>query len=200
MKTRLILVRHGQTEKNKTGKMHSADDPETLTKLGREQIKKAAKEIKKHKPNIIYSSKEKRANETAEIIAKVCGNIKIIPKKDLQERDWGIHAGKSWPEIKPLLEGKTLKERYLWVPEGGESWKQFETRLQKVINKVLRDNPGKVIVLATHGGSIRAIMPYLLHMPKEASFDFDPDNASITIFDRDGKKFTEVVYNQTSYL
>lgn len=199
MNTRIILVRHGQTEKNKTGKMHSAEDPETLTPLGREQMEKSAWKIKSYKPDAIYSSKEKRANESAEIIARVC-NVPMHPTDNLQERNWGIYAGKSWPEIKPVLEGKTTMERYLWIPENGESWKAFEARLKKIINKILNENEGKTEVLVTHGGAIRAIMPYLLHMPKEESFNFDPDNASITIFDWDGKKFKKVCYNDTSHL
>jgi broad specificity phosphatase PhoE len=39
------------------------------------------------------------------------------------------------------------------------------------------------LVIITHGGVIRALMPYLLGVPKEESFKYDPPNASITIFE-----------------
>ncbi|MBI2103674.1 histidine phosphatase family protein [Candidatus Woesebacteria bacterium] len=197
--TKLILVRHGQTAKNTGGKMHSAGDPELLNELGRKQISLTAKKLKAYKPSMIYASKEARANQSAEIISKVC-RVEMISTEGLQERNWGIYAGKSWPEIKPVLEGKSTEERYLWIPENGESWKAFETRLKKIINKILKDNEGKTVIVVTHGGAIRALMPYLLHLPKEESFNFDPDNASITIFNFEKGKFEKEVYNDTSHL
>jgi YD repeat-containing protein len=43
-------------------------------------------------------------------------------------------------------------------------------------------------------------MPTLLGVSKEESYKYDPDNASISVFDFDGNKFTKVVYNDTSHL
>jgi len=43
-------------------------------------------------------------------------------------------------------------------------------------------------------------MPFLLDVSKEESFSYDPDNASMTIFDFDGNAFIKVVVNDTSHL
>mgnify|MGYP001597684081 CR=1 FL=1 len=50
------------------------------------------------------------------------------------------------------------------------------------------------------GGAIRALMPFLLGVPKEESYAYDPDNASLTIFDFDENRFTQVAINDTSHV
>jgi len=199
MNTKLILVRHGETEKNVSGKLHSSSDPEVLNKKGRNQMETTAKYLLSFKSWIIYGSKEKRANESAEIIAKVCKvPMKLID--GMQERDWGDFSGKSWDEIKKVLDPMSLEERYTYIPPKGESWKEFEERLIKTVNHILRENENKTVVVVTHGGAIRALMPYLLGVPKEESFKYDPDNASLTIFDYSKGKFKNKKINDTSHL
>lgn len=197
--TKLILIRHGQTTKTTTGKMHTADSTETLSKNGQNQIQKAANLLKTHKPSALYSSKESHANESAAIISEVCG-VKLVPIDNLEERNWGKYAGKDKAEIKLIMDRMTPEERYEYTPKNGESWKTFETRLKKVIDKLIKKHSGKTIVVVTHGGAIRAVMPYLMALPKEESFNFDPDNASLTIFEHDGKKFKEIMFSDTTHL
>jgi broad specificity phosphatase PhoE len=108
------------------------------------------------------------------------------------ERNWGVFTGKPWSEVEKILQPMTLEERYQYIPQGGESWKIFEKRLIKTIQKITQDNHGKTIVIVTHGGAIRALMPFLLSVRREESFKYDPDNASLTIFDFDEKGFYKV--------
>ena len=54
--------------------------------------------------------------------------------------------------------------------------------------------------MVTHGGAIRALLPFLLDVPKEESFKYDPENASITIFDYSDNNFTKVMINDASHL
>ena len=94
----------------------------------------------------------------------------------------------------------SLEERYTYIPPEGESWQEFETRLIASLKRILNENQGKTIVVVSHGGAIRASMPYLLNVPKEESFKYDPANASITSFDFDGEKFFPKTINDTSHL
>lgn len=196
---KLILVRHGETDKNIGNSLHGLDDPETLNDTGRKQIISTSVKLKTFSPSKIYSSKERRALESAKILS----NNLDIPIEDLaglQERNWGIFTGKPWGDVKKVLDPMTLDERYNYVPQDGESWKTFETRLIASIKKVTKDNPDKTIVVVTHGGAIRALMPFLLSVPREESFKYDPANASLTILDFEGDKFTQVVINDTTHL
>lgn len=189
---RIILVRHGETDKNIQGKLHTVDDEESLNKVGIKQIKKTAGKLRKFSPAKIYSSKGKRAIESGKIIAKEL-TIGFETIKGMQERDWGKFSSKKWEEVQKFLDSMTLEERYLYTPPGGESWKQFESRLKKAITKILSQNKDKTIVVVSHGGAIRALMPHLLGAPREESFKYNPENASITIFSHNNGKFAEVI-------
>lgn len=56
--TRLILIRHGETDRNAEGKMHQNKDETGLNKKGQYQIAKTAKELEKYAPSVIYSSRK----------------------------------------------------------------------------------------------------------------------------------------------
>lgn len=197
--TTLILVRHGETETNLNRKLHKAGDPKELNETGKEQVRKTAKKIREYDLSVIYSSKETRAFQSAEIIAQEF-SLKVRELDGLQERDWGDFSGKTWPEIQAVLDKMTLEERFNYVPPNGESWKAFDERLRTSIDKVIWENKGKNVVIVSHGGAIRALMPYLLNVPNEESFKYDPDNASLTIFDYDGDKFIKRAVNNTNHL
>lgn len=196
---KLILVRHGETNKNIGNSLHGPQDSESLNTKGISQILATAKRLSTFLPDKMYSSKEKRALESSKIISEKL-KIHFEEINDLQERNWGIFTGKPWDEVSKVLNPMSLEERYNYVPENGESWKTFETRLIKAISTITNTNSDKTIVVVTHGGAIRALMPFLLGVPKEESFKYDPSNASLTVFDFDGDKFTKVVTDDTSHL
>lgn len=175
------MVRHGETETNIQGRIHVSKSTEELTTKGTCQMSRVADELIKYKPARIYSSKEKRAIQSAKIISEKL-NITLTEKEV---------AG---------MDKMSFEKRYTFYPPNGESWKEVEERLLKVLNEVLSSNTGKSVVLVTHGGTIRILMPTLLGVTKEESYKYDPDNASISIFDYDDNKFSKVAYNDTSFL
>jgi broad specificity phosphatase PhoE len=199
MTTKLILIRHGETEKNVAGKLHSAKDAEELTEIGKEQMQATGRFLKRLRPSIIYSSEEKRANESAKILSEHC-NIPFVLTKGLEERDWGDFSGKEWDKIKAVLDPMSLEERYTYIPPKGESWEGAEERMIKAIEMILKQNKEKTVAVVTHGGTIRILMPYFLGAPKEETFRHDPDNASLTIFDYLKGTFKKIKVNDTPHL
>jgi broad specificity phosphatase PhoE len=196
---KIILVRHGETDKNINNSLHASNDPEALNSTGIKQITVTANKLATLSPYKIYSSKERRALESSKIISDII-KIPVEEINGMQERNWGVFTGKPWGEVKKVLDPMSLDERFNYVPQDGESWKTFETRLIEAIKKIFEESPNKTVVVVTHGGAIRALMPFLLNVPKEESFKYDPNNASLTIFDYDGDKYTQVMINDTSHL
>ena len=197
--TKLILIRHGETSINVASLLHSRNDPEKLTPKGIKQIEKTAKVLKDMHLSALFVSNEKRALESAEIISKACG-IPLKQISGLEERNWGKFSGKTWKEIQKVLDPMSIEERYTYIPPNGESWKEFEARLISAIESIAKKNGGGVIAVVTQGGSIRALMPYLLGVPKEISFKYDPGNASLTIFEYKKGKYTNIILNDTNHL
>jgi|SRR3989338_3727513 len=196
---RIVLVRHGETAKNVRGIIHPHGDEELLNKNGIKQILAAAKRLKELKPDIVYSSEGKRAQQSGELISKELG-LELKTLEGIEERNWGDFSGGTWEEVQKVLDKMSLQERYEYVPSNGESWREFEMRLIKAINRVLEENKSKTVVILSHGGAIRALMPYFLSMPRDESFKHKPHVASITIFDYQNGKFSPVAVNDTKHL
>lgn len=199
MKTRLILVRHGETHKNVAKVLHGRKDDASLNELGKSQAGRAAKVLVEMGVDIIYSSTELRASQTAEIINRSC-KVPLIYLDDFRERDWGIFEGQSWGEVESVLGQMQLPERYKFKPERGESWQEVETRLIGALKLIISENEGKTVAIVTHGGTIRTLIPYLLNTSLEESFKYDPRHLSFTIFNFNGKKFSKVFIDDTSHL
>lgn len=196
---KLILVRHGETEVNARGQTHKTNDSATLTELGITQMKVTAKRLKEFGVSKIICSDEKRAIESATIIAEKIG-IELSTDKDLRERNWGELEGKPWTEIKIILDKMKLEQRYTYIPPKGESWQSFEDRIYKAIDGIIKNSDEQTILVVTHGGVIRALIPKLLDLPKEGSFKYDPDNASITIVNYENGKYSAEQINSTEHL
>ena len=148
----IYLVRHGQDEDNANGILNGHRNM-PLTKLGQEQAKEAAENLKDKNIDVIYSSPLKRTFETASIIAKELNINHVIPYPDLIERDFGDLTGKHLDDI-PTLAKKTLQtDRILYFTEA-ENAENFPTLLKRakgVLRDIKEKNPNQNVLLVTHG-------------------------------------------------
>jgi broad specificity phosphatase PhoE len=58
----------------------------------------------------------------------------------------------------------------------------MEDRLRTALDKICAVTASPVAVV-THGGALRALMPIIKNQPKETSFNYDFENASLTKFE-----------------
>jgi len=195
----IIFVRHGETEKNVEGILHSHDDMEPLTQRGTEQMVKVAEALKGHSPTHIFCSSEARAIESAKFMAEKLG-LPFEVRDDLQERNWGELSGRRWTEVDQMLSSMPFDKRYVYKPEGGESWQEFETRLEHAITGLLGTYIDQTLIIVTHEGAIRALTPFLLGIPKEGSYEHSFANGSITILKNENAKLHVEVVNDVSHL
>jgi broad specificity phosphatase PhoE len=154
--TRILLIRHGQSEWNLTGRWQGQTDP-PLTDLGRSQAMAAARSL--GTVSAIWSSDLQRASVTAMIISNELGVGPVVLEPDLRERDAGEWQGLTRDEIDEQYPG------YLEPPEGtsGEGWvprrppgwesdDDLAVRVRRVLVRI-RDEvgEGEVLVVA-HAG------------------------------------------------
>src|SRR5207247_2386425 len=91
IKNSWFLVRHGETDLNKEGRLQGYTDI-SLNETGRLQAEKAANTLTRSNIDLIISSHLKRAHETAEIISKSTG-AKIQIDENLKEKNYGEGEG-----------------------------------------------------------------------------------------------------------
>ena len=141
--TRLLLVRHGETDWNADGRLQGQTD-RPLSDFGRQQARRLADELATEEFEAIYSSDLGRARETAEIVGARL-ELPVALDPDLREKDWG-----TW-------EGLTAVERD-HVEFAGETTEAHQERMLRALQRISERHPGDGSVLVvTHGGSMRRI-------------------------------------------
>ena len=91
----------------------------------------------------------------------------------------------------------SLEERFTFVPPGGESWQQMEQRLLGCVNSWQRLSESMAVV--AHGGLLRALIPLLLDEPRESSFRYDLENASVSVFEMNGEGLEVLGLNEVGH-
>ena len=140
--TTLLLVRHGETDWNAEGRLQGHTDT-PLNDYGRRQAAALADDLARDGIDVVYSSDLARARETAEIVAARLG-LAVLLDPGLREKNWG-----SW-------EGLTPMERDA-VDYVGESTEEHRERTLRALRAIAERNPGRRVLVVTHGGSMRRV-------------------------------------------
>ncbi len=155
--TALILVRHGQSEWNREGRVQGQFDS-PLTEMGVVQAKSVSRYLSGvllKEPLRIYTSPLERASETASIIAEELQypKEKIIIEQRLNDFNLGVIAGTyGWQkvaEMYPDLARMRLQDPLRFHPPGGECGADFEARLRSFLDDLQDDGITKLLV--SHG-------------------------------------------------
>jgi broad specificity phosphatase PhoE len=158
-RTRLILVRHGESEGNRDRTFtQNADVP--ITAVGREQARAAAVLIaKSFRPARLVASPYARARQTAEIIAATFA-LEVELDAALREQSFGIFAGQPY---EALLTDASYHEgpRWQWRPPGGESLVDLYQRVVPAFERIARESDEGDVVLVSHGGVMLALCAFV---------------------------------------
>jgi broad specificity phosphatase PhoE len=161
--TLLTIVRHGQTSANVDGIWHGSTNT-PLTEHGHAQAAAAARWIERNQTPIarVYASPLDRAHSTAQAIA---GPLGLEPEleADLREYDLGDWEGQSFATLhqdRKLFEHMRHDPDYR--PHGGESPKQVGLRLAGALRRIAQRNPGRRVVVVSHGGALAIAFGLLL--------------------------------------
>jgi broad specificity phosphatase PhoE len=153
--TRVLLVRHGQSEWNASGRWQGQADP-PLTNLGRLQAREAADAL--GALDAVWASDLQRAAETAVIIANGLGVGPVVLDEDLRERDAGEWSGLTRAEIEERFPGYLADHRR---PPGWEDDERLLARALRVLHRIGEEVPGGDVVAVTHGGLIYNLEAHL---------------------------------------
>lgn len=181
--TKLILIRHGQSEANFC-RIYTGQSDIPLTDLGRMQAATAARYIKENESiSAVYASPLIRAFETGRIVAEE-NAVPIYPCEGLMEINAGAWEGKRFDELEMLYPenyGTWRHDIGRCRPDGGESVAELFERCLEAVEKIILDNPDRTVVLATHATPIRALSGYWSGLAIENLRDIPwSANASLT--------------------
>lgn len=166
--SRLVLVRHGETEYNAVGRMQGQLNSE-LTDVGLEQIRAAAPVLAGFEPAYIVSSDLIRAARTAEEVGQVCGKpVKLDAR--LRETDLGKWQGLTLPGVEAGWPGgwDVWRSDPTWAPPGAESRVDVAARAMPLVEELVElfaEGPSVAVMLFAHGGLIASLSCALMGLP-----------------------------------
>lgn len=203
MKTRFIIIRHGQSEANLSNYFAgNIDTP--LTDLGRKQGKCTAEFLENEKIDVVYSSDLSRAYETALFTAEKHG-LPVIKHKGLREIYAGLWEGNEYSVIRE----KYAEQYNLWITNiglthcnGGESVEEVGNRVYTAIKEIAEANLGKNVCVGCHALALRAFVAKILNIALKDIHTKLPwvNNASVTYIDYEDGKFTLIEYGMDKHL
>lgn len=182
--TRLLLVRHGETEYNNTHRFAGQVNI-SMNEKGLRQIELLRYRLTEEKIDAVYSSDLQRARITAETI--IAGrNLKVTECPELREISYGDIEGMTYWDIKqkyPVLADQIHTSDMAMAFPGGESFPEFIRRVESFKGKLAGHGEKETVLIAAHGGPLRTLMLSLLGMNQECWWQLRIDNASLSIIE-----------------
>lgn len=204
MKTKIILIRHGESLAN-ANNIYLGHTNWDLTEKGKMQAQAVAEYLKDEKIDLIFSSDLIRAYNTA-LPHSVIHGIKITRSEELREVHLGEWEGLPLSEIEARWNDEFIhgwRENFgISQPPKGESVPHLANRIYNEVKRIAAENEGKYIVIATHAAAIRAFWGKITKTPENEvaeKIQF-PKNASCTTVYYENGELVPIEYGYADYL
>ena len=195
---RLLIVRHGETDVNREGRMQGVSGA-PLNEAGRRQLARTAERLAGEGITAIYASDLLRARESAEIVAARVG-LPVATDPRLREQSLGDWEGALWDDIvsHPDI------DRYLgdldYAPPGGETKRSLRDRVVEFIDALPERHDDESVLVVTHGGPVMVFMFHALSIPYGPHNRFYGANGGVSEFGRRDGIWRLHTFNETWFL
>jgi probable phosphoglycerate mutase len=162
----VLLIRHGENEYVKKGRMAGRLPDVHLNEKGIQQAQVLAEKLSGAPIKAIYSSPLERAIETAEPLARALG-LEILLRPGLVETDVGDWQGHTLKSVRRLKIWRTVQNApSLMRFPGGESFADAQYRITREILQVCAlHQPDEMIACFSHADPIKLAVAYFLGLP-----------------------------------
>lgn len=201
--TKLYIIRHCEALGNLHHLLQGATDLD-ITETGAKQLEFLGKRFKDIPLDRIYASPLLRTRKTAQAVADPKG-MEFEVCEGLREINCGIYDGKPFAEIYRM--DPDFEEMWANHPqdadiEGGEPMLVSYERIWQTVLSLVRENKGKTIAAATHGGVTRLLLCRLMFGDIERLKDAGwTDNTAVTLIEFDDELNPNIVFkNDASHV
>jgi broad specificity phosphatase PhoE len=196
--TRLILIRHGETNWNVERRKQGRND-QPLNEKGAAQAKLAAEYVKaNYDVKKVWTSPLQRCSNTAALF-----NMPVSKSDHLLEIDYGEWEGMLANEIEEKYAHMLNGAPDHTDPPRGEMRSNLPVRARYWADESQIAEEGGDVVLVGHGGSMKGLITALLDLPDSAMDTLVIDNCSITVLSLNPNPNTPnqlVALNHTAHL
>jgi probable phosphoglycerate mutase len=200
--TRIVLVRHGETEWNREERFRGRIDVD-LNETGRAQAEACARAIAaRWAPSAVYSSPLSRAVHTAEPIARRCG-LAVQRLEGLTDIDYGEWHGLTpedararWPDLTEAW----LRTPGRVAPPGGESLGVVQARALAAVEQLARTHADDTVVAVAHTVVNRVLLLAAVGADLDAFLRLGQATGAINVLEAGGPVLRAVAVNDTCHL
>ncbi len=185
--TRLLLIRHGETDWNRAGRFQGQIDV-PLNDNGRNQGNLAAEFLKTVPIEFGFTSTMLRPKETAQIILKYHPQVELAEDADLREISHGLWEGKFESDIEAEYPGELERWReepeQVQMPEG-ENLVGVSARAIAAWQKLLAQvgNNNQVGIVVAHDATNKVLLCHLLGLGLADFWKIKQGNGAVTVID-----------------
>lgn len=175
--TRLILIRHGETDWNIEGRWQGQSDV-PLNARGMQQAHEVGHKLANKGIQAIYSSDLSRAQDTAQVLAELTG-LPVQTDPRLREIHQGVWEGMLVTEIEAKyasLLSERNKDPLTIAPPGGETASQVKARLLKALREITQQHPDEKVAIVTHGFVLALFQVIISGKDFQQIWDLVPQN------------------------
>ena len=178
----LLLIRHGENDYSKKGRLAGRLPGVHLNERGQKQAEELAQALASVPLKAIYSSPLERALETASPIAKARG-LKVIQEPGLLESDVGKWQGQSVRRLALTKYWRVIQRAPSRASHpGGESFVQTQTRIVSALETICAAHKGRdMIACVFHADPIKLAVAYYMGLPLDHFQRLACDTASVTM-------------------
>lgn len=184
MASRLLLIRHAETDAAKKGLLVGSSEIDA-DGAGLRDLDRFREVLASFAPREWYCSPMQRAMQTAARIVESCGlNCEIRIDERLREIDFGRWEMKSIADItlaEPDLMDRWSEYDNFVFPEG-EAVAHFRNRVADVLS-AFRRLPAREIAVVTHGGVVRTMICLALGQSAKNYLLYNVRPGSLTVLD-----------------
>lgn len=201
MSSRLLIIRHGQTDWNAAGKFQGQTDV-LLNAIGQEQAEAVARRICRlvlrdpadqstgaaspHEIAAIYASDLQRAWKTAKTIHAAMPDrdrVPLVAEPRLREMSFGDWEGLTYSEIRrrfPTELSRWEADLEHTPPPNGEAFQTFAARVEGAYAHILEAHPSQTVVLVAHGGPLQTLIAQAVGLSPDCFWKLHLSNASLS--------------------
>lgn len=199
---KIFLIRHGETDYNRTGIVQGSGVNSALNENGYRQAELFYQAYKNYPFEKIYTSSLRRTIQSVEKFIEEGIPHQILP--GLNEISWGRSEGIRFsPETNRIYEEiiESWKQGNIHLKlDGGESPVEVKSRQEVAIQYILNNDQEKNILVCMHGRAMKILLAWITGHSVADMDLFEHVNLSLYILHHNGNGFEIHTNNDTRHL
>lgn len=198
---KIYLIRHGETEYNRTGIVQGSGVNSALNKNGLKQAELFYKSYKDYHFDKVYTSSLKRTIQSVQNFIDKGIPHQVLP--GLNEISWGKSEGIPFsPETNKIYYGiiDSWKQGDIHLKlDGGESPVEVKARQERAIESII-DNGEDCVLVCMHGRAMKILLAWITGKSVAEMDNFEHENLSLYILNYNGQGFNIEKTNDVEHL